>query len=60
MKRKIQPKFTDCTNCRFFSRRVRQPICGECGCGEFFEVRVRGRAPTDDELMSIYRKDYQE
>lgn len=61
-----RPKFPDCTDCKWFLRgrssgRVNQnPICRECDAGEFFEQRVSNRAPTDDELMSLYRSTYDE
>jgi hypothetical protein len=53
-------KFPDCGDCRFFNRKIERPQCKECGCGEFFEARVRNTVPTDDELMFIYRKDFDE
>ena len=53
---KLKPKFEDCRQCRFFNALVANPICGSCDNGEFFEERTRSRAPSDNELMQIYRR----
>ncbi|MER9176334.1 hypothetical protein NKH72_22400 [Mesorhizobium sp. M0955] len=53
-----QLKFPDCVSCKFFIRknktRRRNPICGSCDNGEFFEERSRSRELSNDELMNIY------
>ena len=60
----VAAKFPDCKDCKFFRRRgaeqMQNPVCGECGAGEFFEERVRSAAPSDNELMNQYRKTYHE
>lgn len=54
----MNPKFEDCLSCKFFIRkratRRRNPVCGECDNGEFYEERICSRAPTDDELMNLF------
>jgi hypothetical protein len=55
------PKFPECVGCRFFIKTKRpNPICGECGIGEFYEPKTRSRAPTDDELMSLFGRMHDE
>lgn len=52
----MKPKFDECTDCRYFIARgkVANPICGECGSGQFFDERVRERRPSDNELMNMF------
>lgn len=50
----MKPKFDECEQCRFFSKRHMNPICRECDIGEFFEERRNVRTPTDEELMKMY------
>lgn len=52
----MTPKFEECTKCRFFSKKFNNPICGECGIGEFFEPKSRNETLSDDELMSLYER----
>lgn len=47
-------KFDECGGCKFFARKRTNPICGECGIGEFYEPRPRKTRLTDDELMMEY------
>jgi hypothetical protein len=54
------PKFPECGDCRFFSKKYTKPECKVCGAGEFYEPRVRSAPPSDDELMNLYRKSYDE
>lgn len=54
----LRPKFDDCKSCVFYLKKTRNPICGECDSGEFYEERVRVREKTNHELMEIYGKDY--
>lgn len=49
-------KFDECEGCRYYNRFRANPICGECGNGEFYERRIRNRELTSDELMNIYRR----
>jgi hypothetical protein len=58
-----QPKFPDCVGCRFYlarTKRRRNPICGECDNGEFFEERPRRSSLTKDELMDLYGRMHDE
>lgn len=51
------PKFPDCVSCRFFNKtfkKRRNPICGACDIGEFFEERSRSRELNDNELMDLF------
>jgi translation initiation factor 2 gamma subunit (eIF-2gamma) len=50
------PKFPECRDCKFFSRRARNPICGDCGAGEHFEERVRVREADAHDLMSMFAR----
>lgn len=54
----IRPKFSDCKDCRFFNRISENPVCRECGAGEFFDERIRISNPSKNELMDSYKKDY--
>ena len=51
-----RPKFPECSGCIFYMKRHRNPICGECGGGEFFEERAKRTEMTDNQLMREYRK----
>jgi hypothetical protein len=55
-----QPKFADCVSCKFYIRKrkskIRNPICGACDNGEFFDERSRSRELSDDQLMDIYAR----
>lgn len=55
-----EPKFSDCTGCRYFNPRIVRPECRACGAGEFFEPKINTRQPSNEELWDIYRKDYDE
>lgn len=55
-----EPKFPECTGCRFFSAKLDKPECRECGAGEFYEEKINTRQLSRDELMDIYRRDYDE
>jgi len=37
----FEPKFPDCTGCRFYRASLARPECLECGSGEFFEPKTR-------------------
>jgi hypothetical protein len=50
----ISPAFSECRDCKFFSRRTRNPICGPCTAGEFFEERIRIRSLDDHEAMTEF------
>lgn len=57
------PKFPECVSCIYGgkqTRRTMNPICKSCDRGEFFEERIRTRAPTDNELMKLYGEMYDE
>lgn len=53
-------KFSDCVSCKFYNKRftkkIANPVCGECDNGEFYEERFRNRALNDNELMDLYGK----
>lgn len=55
-------KFPECASCIFNNKRRRSPnpICGSCDRGEFYEERIRTRAPTDNELMKLFGEMYDE
>lgn len=53
-----ETKFEECTSCKFFNAEREHRNCKHCGVGEFFEEKVSDRAPTDDELMMMFRKSY--
>lgn len=54
---RIEPRFPECRECRFYSPRKFLSICLRCGAGEYFEERIDDpAAPTDGELMNLYRK----
>lgn len=50
----VRPKFDDCTGCKYFLKNRRNPICGECDAGEFFETKTKIREKSPDELMKLY------
>ncbi|TDW20427.1 hypothetical protein EV128_12557 [Rhizobium azibense] len=54
----VRPKFDDCKSCVFFLKNRRNPICGECDSGEFFEEKVRIREKTNHELMKLFGEQY--
>jgi hypothetical protein len=54
----IQPKFSDCEDCVFFSNKRINPVCKHCDSGEFFEERIVVREKTNNELMDLYGEDY--
>lgn len=59
-----QPKFPDCLSCKYWiakrKTRRRNPICGSCDNGEFYEERFRSRELSNNELMNLYSQNYEE
>lgn len=45
------PKFDDCTTCLHIDSKR----CRRCDNGELFEIRIDDSAPTERELMRIYK-----
>jgi hypothetical protein len=50
----VKPRHDECKGCKFFNPNRPARECLPCGNGEFFEARIRDRAPTDNELMKMY------
>jgi hypothetical protein len=53
---KVEPRFLECRDCKFYSKKRVYPRCLRCGAGEYFEERQEEYEPSDEDLMQIYRK----
>lgn len=54
-----EQKFSECRSCRFYNAaRPDQPICRECGVGEFYEERSSRRNLTSLINNSSYHEGF--
>lgn len=53
---RIEPRFPECCDCRFYSPRKFLARCLGCGAGEYFEERTEAHELTENEAMDLYRK----
>lgn len=57
---RVRPKFHDCRTCKYFNQKVENPICGDCGAGEFYTERVNSARPSDNQLLRDYKEFFDE